>query len=193
MQLKHADMFANQKCVCVKTHRTSLLVCGLITEAAYTACFEKNHDRAALIAGSCAARSRFYFPRGVLYSGCSIRSKTTTALARRPTVSNSPVQFDNVSVLCKANVYFDGKVVSHTVLFSGGKKKTLGLIYPGSFKFNTDAAERMEITAGECRAKLAGKSEWTTYPAGTHFDVPSKSSFEIAVDNGQAQYVCSFL
>ena len=51
-------------------------------------------------------------------------------------------QFDNVSVVKKANVYFDGKVVSHTVLFADGAKKTIGLIYPGSFTFNTGAPER---------------------------------------------------
>ncbi len=102
------------------------------------------------------------------------------------------VQFDRVSVVAKANVYFDGKVVSRSVLFPDGSKKTLGLIYPGSYTFNTDAPERMEITAGTCRARLAGKKEWTTYPGGQAFDVPGKSSFEIAVDSGIAQYICSF-
>ncbi len=103
-----------------------------------------------------------------------------------------PAQFDHVSVVCKANVYFEGKVVSHTVLFPDGSKKTLGLIYPGTYQFNTDAPERMEITAAGCRAKLAGQSQWTAYGAGAAFDVPGKSSFEIAVEQGVAQYVCSF-
>jgi hypothetical protein len=103
-----------------------------------------------------------------------------------------PERFDNVSVLCKANVYFEGKVVSHTVLLPGGVKKTLGLIYPGSYTFNTDAAERMEMTAGSCRVKVAGQDAWTTYPAGSAFDVPGKSSFTIAIDEGIAQYICSF-
>lgn len=101
-------------------------------------------------------------------------------------------QFDSVSVRCQANVYFDGKVVSHTVLFADGSKKTLGLIYPGSYTFNTDAPERMEITDGTCRARLAGKKDWSTYSQGQAFDVPGKSSFEIAVDTGIAQYICSF-
>ncbi|GMW01279.1 MAG: hypothetical protein AMXMBFR84_24160 [Candidatus Hydrogenedentota bacterium] len=104
-----------------------------------------------------------------------------------------PEKFENVGVVPKANVYFDGKVVSHTVLFSDGSKKTLGLIYPGSYSFNTGAAERMEMTAGTSRVKQAGESEWKTYGAGTYFDVPANSSFEIAVDNGVAEYVCSFL
>lgn len=104
-----------------------------------------------------------------------------------------PGKFENVCAVCKANLYFDGKVVSHSLLFPDGSKKTLGLIYAGSFKFNTDAPERMEMVAGACRVKLAGQSDWKSFPAGTSFEVPGKSSFEIAVDEGIAEYICSFL
>lgn len=103
-----------------------------------------------------------------------------------------PAEFTGVTAVSKANVYFDGRVVSHTLRFPDGSKKTLGLIFPGSFEFKTDAAERMDITAGECRARQAGQSGWKTYSAGTTFNVPAKSSFEIAVDAGIAEYVCSF-
>lgn len=102
-------------------------------------------------------------------------------------------EFQNVTVVCKANVYFDGKVVSHTIVFADGTKKTAGLIYPGAYTFNTGAPERMEIIAGACRARLAGVAEWTSYAAGTYFDVPGNSSFEIAVEEGIAEYICSFL
>ena len=105
---------------------------------------------------------------------------------------SSPAEFDNVSVVAKANVYFDGKVVSHTVLFAGGVKKTVGLIYPGSFTFNTGAPEKMEIIAGTCRVKQANETAWKTYAAGTAFDVPGNSKFDIAVDSGIAEYICSF-
>ena len=101
-------------------------------------------------------------------------------------------KFENVTVVCKANVYFDGKVVSHTILLAGGVRKSIGLIYPGSYTFNTGAAETMEIVAGTCRARVAGQSGWSDYPAGSAFSVPANSSFEIAVDSGIAQYVCSF-
>ncbi len=104
-----------------------------------------------------------------------------------------PTQFDGVSVVCKANVYFEGKVVSHSVLFPDGSKKTLGIIYPGSFNFGTGAPERMEVVAGTCRVKLAGQETWNTYGAGTFFDVPGNSSFDIAVETGVMEYVCSFL
>ena len=107
-------------------------------------------------------------------------------------MSASPEKFENVTAVCKANVYFDGRVVSHTILLADGERKTLGLIYPGEYKFNTGAPERMEMIAGNSRVKLAGAEEWVAYPGGTFFDVPGNSYFEIAVDEGVAEYVCSF-
>ena len=103
------------------------------------------------------------------------------------------MQFSNVTAIAKANVYFDGKVVSHTIILPGGEKKTLGLIYPGKFHFGTGKAERMEITADACRVKLDGESGARDYGAGTHFDVPANSGFDIEVADGVGEYVCSFL
>lgn len=109
-------------------------------------------------------------------------------------MSNSiPAQFDQVTVMTKANVYFDGKVVSHTVLFPGDIKKTLGLIYVGNFHFGTAKAERMEIVAGQCTVKVDGQSTTTAYGAGQSFDVPANSGFDIAVTEGICEYICSFL
>ena len=102
------------------------------------------------------------------------------------------MQFENVTAVAKANVYFEGRVVSHTLLFGDASKKTLGLIYPGEFHFGTDSAERMDITAGACRVRLDGSSEWRDYTAGTSFRVPAKSGFDIVVASGIAEYVCSF-
>jgi uncharacterized protein YaiE (UPF0345 family) len=102
-----------------------------------------------------------------------------------------PLKFDNAAVTCKANVYFDGKVVSHTVHVEG-RKKTLGLIYPGTYKFNTDAPEKMEVTAGSARVRLAGETDWKSYGEGASFRVPGQSHFEIAVETGIAEYICSF-
>ncbi len=104
----------------------------------------------------------------------------------------SELEFSNVKALAKANVYFDGKVVSHTILLQGGEKKTLGLIYPGEFHFGTDAPERMDIVAGNCKVRLDGTSAWQEYAAGTFFKVPGKSGFDISVAGGIAEYVCSF-
>ena len=100
-------------------------------------------------------------------------------------------QFDNASVVKKANVYFDGKCVSHTVVLSDGTKKTVGVILPSSLLFNTGAPEIMEGVGGSCRVRLKGESEWTTYAAGQSFSVPGNSSFEIACDEPY-HYVCHF-
>lgn len=108
-------------------------------------------------------------------------------------MSSLPAQFAGVTVVTKANVYFDGNVVSHTVLFADGSKKTLGLIRAGSYHFNTGEPERMEIVAGECSVTLDGATAAKSYAAGTHFDVPGKSGFTIAVRSGLCEYICSFL
>ena len=104
----------------------------------------------------------------------------------------SQAEYSNVTAVAKANVYFDGKVVSHTIKFADGSKKTLGLIYAGEFHFGTDAPERMDITAGSCEVRLDGETAWKTYEGGTFFKVPGKSGFDIKVAAGIAEYVCSF-
>lgn len=105
---------------------------------------------------------------------------------------SNPIQFNNVSVTSKANIYFDGKVVSHTIVFNDSTKKTLGLIYPGTFKFNTGAPEKMEIISGTCSVKLENESDWKIYEAGTFFKVAGNSFFEISVKSGITEYICSF-
>ncbi len=102
-------------------------------------------------------------------------------------------EFRDVTAVVKANVYYDGKVVSHTLLFPDGSRKTLGLIYQGSFHFNTGAAERMAIVAGACRVRLTAQSGWKQYAAGQVFEVPAKSGFDIEVGSGLCEYICSFL
>jgi purine/pyrimidine-nucleoside phosphorylase len=102
-------------------------------------------------------------------------------------------QFNGVSVVTKANVYFDGNVVSHTILLPGAVRKTLGLVRPGSYHFKTDAPELMEIVDGTCRVTIDGTSEATAHSAGTQFTVPGKSGFKIEVEHGLCQYICSFL
>jgi purine/pyrimidine-nucleoside phosphorylase len=105
----------------------------------------------------------------------------------------STAEFSNVTVTAKANVYFDGKVVSHTLRFPDGSKKTIGLVYPGLYHFSTDAAERMELISGACKVKLDGAATLVSYTAGGSFDVPAKSGFDISVESGITEYICSFL
>lgn len=100
-------------------------------------------------------------------------------------------QFDNVSVVKKSNVYFDGRCVSHTVLFADGTKKTVGVIFPSSLTFNTGAPEIMEVIGGRCRVQLAGESQWQEYGAGQSFNVPGNSSFQIETLE-LLDYVCHF-
>jgi hypothetical protein len=103
-----------------------------------------------------------------------------------------PEQFENVTLLRKANVYYDGQVVSYTVLFKDGNRKRIGVIRPGVFKFRTDDLEKMDITAGTCRVRQSGEGQWETYQAGDTFVAPGWSYFEIAVDKGVVEYVSSF-
>jgi len=101
-------------------------------------------------------------------------------------------KFDNVSVDKKANVFFDGKCVSHSVFFPDGTRKTVGVVMPGSqLTFNVGAPELMEITSGECQVKIAGESAFKTYTAGTSFRVAENNSFEIHAKD-EVNYVCSF-
>ena len=108
-------------------------------------------------------------------------------------MSSVPAQFNGVTAVTKANIYFDGKVVSHSLLFPDGTKRTLGLIYPGKFHFGTDLAERMEIVAGQCAVKLDGQATVNAFGAGQSFEVPAKSGFDIEVPAGICEYICSFL
>ena len=104
-----------------------------------------------------------------------------------------PEQFVGVTAVTKANVYFNGAVVSHAIILPDGSKKTLGLIYPGEYHFNTEAAEKMEIVAGRCHVLLDGGAKEHAYSEGDVFEVPAKSGFTIKVDKDICEYICSFL
>ena len=100
-------------------------------------------------------------------------------------------QFDNVSVQKTANVYFEGKCVSHSLTLADGAKKSVGVILPATLTFNTGAPEIMEVLQGQCSVTLAGETSSQTYGAGQSFNVPGNSSFVIAVTE-TVHYVCHF-
>ena len=102
-------------------------------------------------------------------------------------------QFAGVTVVTKANVYFGGNVISHTVIMPGGEKKTLGVIRPGSYHFGTDAPEGMKIVSGTCRVRLDGFPSTKEYGTGESFEVPGKNGFTVEVSEGLCEYICSFL
>jgi uncharacterized protein YaiE (UPF0345 family) len=100
--------------------------------------------------------------------------------------------FDNVSVAAKANVYFDGKCVSHSIVLADGTRKSVGVILPSTLEFTTGAPEVMETVAGECEVLLPGKREWQRITVGDSFSVPADSSFEIRVSGDAYHYICHF-
>lgn len=101
-------------------------------------------------------------------------------------------EFKNVTIVKKANVYFDGKVTSRAVLFEDGTKKTLGVMLAGDYEFNTEAAEIMEMLGGEMDVLVAGETEWNTVKEGDSFNVPANSSFKLKVP-AIADYCCSYI
>lgn len=101
-------------------------------------------------------------------------------------------QFENVTAIKKANLYFDGKVSSRTLLFADGTKKTLGIMMPGEYEFGTDKAEIMEIMAGELDVLLPGESQYQTFNAPVSFDVPENSKFSLKVKT-LTDYCCSYI
>jgi len=103
----------------------------------------------------------------------------------------STTHFDGVSVQTQANVYFDGKCVSHSLTKADGTKLSVGVVLPATLTFNTGAPEIMECVAGACEYKLAGSDAWLQSSAGEKFNVPGNSSFEIRVTEAY-HYICHF-
>ncbi len=101
-------------------------------------------------------------------------------------------EFNNVTVVKKANIYFDGKVVSHTVLFPDGSKKTLGIMQAGEYEFSTAAAEIMEILSGDLQWQMKGENEWKTVVSGQAFNVPANATFLMKA-SAVCDYCCSFI
>jgi uncharacterized protein YaiE (UPF0345 family) len=101
-------------------------------------------------------------------------------------------EFQNVTVTKKANVYFDGKVTSRTVSFADGSRKTLGIMMPGDYRFNTDAKEIMEIISGSLQVQLPGSEAWQIFEGGSSFEVPANSAFSLKVAT-LTDYCCSYL
>ena len=101
-------------------------------------------------------------------------------------------QFENVTVLKNASVYFDGKVTSRTVVFADGTKKTLGIMLPGDYEFGTAEKEIMEILSGDLTILLPGQTEWQTIKGGESFEVPANSSFKLKIET-ITDYCCSYI
>ncbi|MBN1379277.1 MAG: pyrimidine/purine nucleoside phosphorylase [Gammaproteobacteria bacterium] len=101
-------------------------------------------------------------------------------------------EFKNVTVVKKANIYFDGNVTSRTIAFADGQIKTLGIMLPGAYTFGTAKKEIMEIQAGEVEILLPDAKDWQKVTGGERFEVAANSSFEIRV-LAVTDYCCSYL
>lgn len=101
-------------------------------------------------------------------------------------------EFKSVTVVKKANIYFDGKVTSRTVLFPDGSKKTLGIMLPGDYEFGTSQKEIMEILGGDLDVLLPGNSAWKTFKEGDSFEVPANEKFKLKIKK-ITDYCCSYL
>jgi uncharacterized protein YaiE (UPF0345 family) len=101
-------------------------------------------------------------------------------------------EFKSVTVVKEANVYFDGKVTSRTVLFADGTKKTLGIMLPGSYEFGTADKEVMEILSGDLEIQLPGQNAWRRIKAGESFEVPAQSKFKLKI-HAITDYCCAYI
>ncbi|MCA9405681.1 MAG: pyrimidine/purine nucleoside phosphorylase [Candidatus Omnitrophica bacterium] len=92
--------------------------------------------------------------------------------------------------MIEVNEYFDGKVKSLKVNSEGGKK-TVGVIAPGEYEFDTTSKETMTVVSGEMSVYLAEYDEWEDFGAGSSFDVPANSKFKVKVEQDTA-YLCEY-
>jgi purine/pyrimidine-nucleoside phosphorylase len=102
------------------------------------------------------------------------------------------MDFKDVTIVKKANIYFDGKVTSRTVIFSDGSKKTLGIMFPGDYEFGTAEKEIMEILTGDLDVMLPDAAGWITVKEGEVFEVPAQSKFSLKV-RSLTDYCCSYV
>ncbi len=98
---------------------------------------------------------------------------------------------ENVTVTAKANIYFDGKCVSHTLVCADGSRKSVGVIFPSTLTFNTGAPEIMEIVGGRCRVRLPGADSWQEFQGGQRFEVGANAAFDIETLE-TLDYICHF-
>ncbi|OAB46140.1 pyrimidine/purine nucleoside phosphorylase [Paenibacillus glacialis] len=101
-------------------------------------------------------------------------------------------EFSNATIVKAANVYYDGKVTSRTVILDGGSKVTLGIMLPGTYEFGTDVPEIMEILSGDLDVLLPDATEWQTIQGPSTFHVPGQSKFKLEV-RSVTDYCCSYV
>lgn len=101
-------------------------------------------------------------------------------------------KLNNVTVIKKANVYYNGNVTSRTLFMEDGTRKTLGIILPGQYEFSTENKEQMEVLSGKLNVMLPGSKTWSSFEAGRTFEIPENSKFHMKV-NEVSDYCCSYV
>lgn len=101
-------------------------------------------------------------------------------------------EFRNVTAFKEANIYFDGKVTSRTLILADGSKKTLGIMFPGEYQFSTADREVMEILSGQLDVLVDEDEGWKTVNGGEQFEVPADSKFSLKVKT-LTDYCCSYI
>jgi len=101
-------------------------------------------------------------------------------------------KFENVTVIKEANIYYDGKVTSRTVEFGDGSVKSLGVMLPGEYTFNTADKEIMEIMSGELEVRLPDEEVFRTLQTPETFEVPANSAFDLKIKS-VTDYCCSYI
>jgi len=100
-------------------------------------------------------------------------------------------QLKNITLTKEANIYYDGKVTSRSIVLEDGTKQSLGIMLAGEYTFATNEAEIMEMMSGELEIKLPGE-EWKTLNTPETFNVPANSSFDLKIKT-VTDYCCSYV
>jgi len=100
--------------------------------------------------------------------------------------------FENITIVKIANIYFDGQVTSRKIIFPDGSFKTLGIMMPGEYEFETQAEEVMEILAGNLEVLLPNTKQWQNIQDGQSFKVPANSKFQLKIRT-LTDYCCSYI
>lgn len=97
--------------------------------------------------------------------------------------------FEDVTVTKRANVYYDGGVTSRTLVDDDGIRRTLGIMHPGEYEFETDSQEQIDLYAGRMQVTIDGES--TTYESGDSFTVSADTTFDVSITD-LVDYCCTY-
>ena len=92
--------------------------------------------------------------------------------------------------MIEVNEYFDGKVKSLRINSNEGKK-TVGVMEPGEYEFNTQTKETMTVVSGELSIYFTEYDEWEDFGAGASFEIPAQTKFKVKVAQDSA-YLCQY-